>query len=281
MVQVVQKATGQSSGFDFLVWLGQNWAYFVLGILLIIAGIVIYYIIKKWDEERHERDDPVYETYKNYMRDCDLNKDPTKIRKRYKLVNLLWLGIPLVWSENSSRIVTFSGDTIGWYRGHSWSQDGYYILKVYMEKVFLFFESPFLIKVPWKIDFKVALRDKNGKERRDIDGRVMITKKSVDYSKFIETLSNGNIRLWCAGLQKMGYFRFPVFIDKDKNLIDLRSQLKDNIIETSADTMLSRVLSSGSMMVEKAMLHNPHVKYSQMSPEKTKVEVQETGGNEK
>ncbi len=36
--------------------------------------------------------------------------------------------------------------------------------------------------------------------------------------------------------------------------------------------MMSRVMATGSQMVEKAMMHNPHVKFAQLSPEKTQAE---------
>ena len=275
MVEVIKAPVvgGEDGALSFLGWIWTNIWLIVIAIICIVLAFVIYYLFKRMEEERHERDDPVYERYKNYMRDCELNADKSKIRKNYSLVNLLWLGIPLVKKEHSSRIIGMSGELFGFYRGHSWSQDGYYILLCYKEKSFIFFESRFLIKVPYKVMVTVKKLDKiSGEPMLDINKRPIPLRQIIDYSKFMDEFPNGDIRLWSPSLQKISYFRYPVFVDKDKNLIDMRGMIGTNIIEDSQTAMLGRILSTGSTMVEKAMLHNPNVKYNQLSPEKTKVE---------
>jgi len=275
MVEVVQKTTESSligNPFSIVGDIAQYWGYIVLAIVLIILTIVIWQILAKWEDERKERDDPVYEGYKNLIRDCDQGKDKTRIRKNYRLINIFWFGLPFAKSEHSAKIVNYTNEFLGFYRGHSYSQDGYFNILAYKEKVFLFFEKTFLIRCPYYLTITVKKKGKDGKYLKDEDGKFIPEKKKIDYKDWVGELKNGDIKILCTSLQKLSYFRYPVYLDENKKIVDLRKQEKEDIIDLGHDQMLARVLATGSQMVEKAMLHNPNVQYEQKIPEKTKTE---------
>ena len=165
MVEVVHQTTAEaiSSPFSFLYQIAQYWGYILIAIIGLILAIVIWVMWSKWEDERHERDDPVYEGYKNLIRDCELNKDRRKIRKTYSLANLLWFGLPFKRKEHSNVIIDYRDNIIGYYRGHSISQDGYYNLLAYKTKWLLFFEEIFLIRCPKQLDIRLYKKDKDGK----------------------------------------------------------------------------------------------------------------------
>ena len=271
---VNQSQDGITGFFNFLV---AYWGYFAFSIIVIILGIIIFFIIKKWEEERQERDDPIYQGFKNTMRDCMLQMDMTKVKKTYNIINLLWLGIPIVKNEHSARILDFKNQLVGYYRGHTSSMDGYLNLRCYKSKVFLFFEDYFLIKCPLYLDIVIQKKDKDNNIVKDADGKPLNTKKVVHLEHNIDYLPNGDIKLNMTSLQKISYFRYPVYLSDSNLMIDYRKELQEDIVDIGYDQMMSRVLATGSQMVEKAMLHNPYVKSEQLSPQKTKTEQQQDG----
>ena len=274
--QATQQAPDGITGF--IQFLANSWGYFVFAIIIIIGGIIIYFILKKMEEERNERDDPIYQAYKNTMRDCELQQDPAKVKRTYKLINLLFMGLPIFKNEHSARILDFKNNVVGYYRGHTHCMDGYLNLRCYKTKIFLFFEDHFLIKCPLYLDIKVNKTDELGNIMKDEDGKKLTTTKVVHLEKNIEYFSNGDIRINMASLQKISYFRYPVYLADSNLMVDYRMELQEDIINIGYDQMMSRVLATGSQMVEKAMLHNPHVKTEQLAPLKTKVEQQADGG---
>jgi len=274
MAQVVQEVTQQqvnnNSPVSFFMWLGHNWGYIVFALIVLILAIVVFYMLKKWEEERQERDDPVYQGYKNLIRDCELQCDKHRIRKTWSLINLLWFGLPIVKQEHSSKAVNYTNDNLGYYRGHSYSMDGYLNLLLYKEKFLIFFESLFLVRCPLQLYASVYMRDPvTNKILVDSDGKKRITKKKVKFDKYIMFLNNGDMKINCTTLQKYSYFRYPVYVKENAEIVDYRQLLQDDIVVLGQDQMISRVLSTGAEMVEKAMMHNPHVQYNQKSPEKT------------
>ena len=278
MVEVVHQTTSEviRSPFEIFSYLGQNWGLILVSIICIILTFLLIYRFNSREDERHERDDPVYQGFRNLKRDCILGRNDKKIRKTYSLMNLLWLGFPLKKNEHSNVIVDYRDKLLGYYRGESFSQDGYFNILAYKRKFLLFFETVFLIRCPLSIDRKYYERDKVTKKYiHDEKGKVREKIRKIDLKKFIGELSNGDIKIRCTGLEKLSYFNYPVYVDSLNDILDFRKDIQDDVVDLGYNQMLSRVLTTGSSMVEKAMLHNPNVKYNQLSPEKTKAEVQQ------
>jgi len=249
----------------------QNAGAFILGILLLIAIIVIYFIWKKWEDERREREDPVYEAYKKQKSDAMLNANKRKIKKTYSLANLFFLGIPIIWNEHSSKIVNYTNELIGYYRGESFSMDGYMNYVLYKKK-FFFMEELFVLKCPWSLNVKVKVKDENGNYITKNNKFVLENKTVTDFQDYIIKLQNGDIKILCTNIEKKSYFAYPVYLSENKTIVDYREIIGEDLVELTHSTMNSRILSLGAQQVEKAMLHNPNVKYGQLLPEKTKDE---------
>jgi hypothetical protein len=270
MVQVVQQTVAQvpPESTSLLAGFGANIGTILLVLIVAGLGFGIYFVIKNWNEERKERDDPIYQNYKNVLRACNLQKDNSRIRVSYSLWNLLWFGIPFKKIEQSNKIVDYSNNLIGYYRGHIKTQDGSLNLVVYKYKSWLgLVEDIFVIKCPLKLKIRVPLTEKDpgfGKT----DFRIEV----VDLKHQIRILSNKDFRINCANLEKLSYWYIPAYISEDEAILDLRSYVNGDFVEMSSSEMVSRVLSTGHKNVEKAMLHNPELKFQQLAPEKTKHE---------
>jgi len=148
MAQVVsnkvddQPIQGLFSGFE---WIVGNIPWIMVAIVVVALAIGLYYVIRKLDDERKERDDPIYQNYKNIIKSCSQNADKSRINKKYAKINLLWLGIPVVWNDFSNKLYDYHNNFMGYYRGHSYSQDGSLCFLAYKSS-FLFFETLFVLK---------------------------------------------------------------------------------------------------------------------------------------
>lgn len=264
MVEVVQNPTAgviaESSPTDFFHYIINNIGYLILAIILIGLTIGIIYIIRRWEEERQERDDPIYQNYKNIIRGCISQADISRIKKTWSPVNLFWFGLPFIKNEHSNKVVDYSNNLIGFYRGHMYSQDGCLNFLVYRTK-FLFFEQKFIVKCPYNL--KISVVDPKTKKK---------IKKTLNFNDYIIEVQNKDYKILCSNLEKLSYWWYPVYIAKNKEIVDLRNHMNEGLVEISNSELISRVLSLGGKQVEKAMLHNPELKFKQMEPQKTKHE---------
>jgi len=295
MVEVHQAPGGElNQGLDvigqFGQFLGDSWLWLLMSIIICIVGIVIYMILKKNEDERRERDDIIYEQFKNTIRDCRLGamqlmKTPmnkTFIKKKWRLINLLWLGLPFVKHELSSKVLNYRNDIVGYWRGHTVKMEGTMNILVYIDKSLIFFENTFVIKCPLYLPIKtkvidVAASEKENKTvyKTDKIGNDVTEEKLVPFNDYVEDLPNGDIKIYCTHLEKIGFYRVPVYITKNKDIIDLRKELNDRVVQSGYDSLITRVLSTGAKQVEKAMEHNPYLKFEQKLPEKTVNEKRE------
>lgn len=253
-------------------WIGDYWWFIIVLIILGIAIVIIWMIYKKLEEERKERDDPIYERYKATQRDCVLNCNRKWIRKNYAWYNVFVLGLPLFHREHSAKILDIYNNNKGWYRGECTKSEGTLNILAYKHKWLLFFEQTFVIKIPLYCKFKVKIKDKEGLTIKDKKGKFKWKYELWDFRKYITRLPNGDLKLSMADLEEFGYYKRPVFVGEDERVIDMRTKFGEMLLEETYESMYGRVLGTGSQSVEKAMLFNPELKFRQMSPEKTKEE---------
>lgn len=275
VVQQPQSPLSQTTSSLSNIWnfFAENWWVFLAGLIIMIFGIAIYYILKSREEERKERDDVTYEDFKNTTRDCQLQRRPKLIRKKWSPINLLWLGLPIIKTDYSAKIVNYTNDILGYYRGETTKMDSTYNILCYKFKWFIFIEQQFLIKCPMKITVKMQKVDPlTNKVLKDSKGQPITEEKIMDFSKFIDHQINGDIKISCTHLERVGYYRVPVYVTKDKEVLDIREYLGEKLMHSAYSSMLNKVLATGSKQVEKAMLHNPWLVYEQKAPEKTKAE---------
>jgi len=255
---------GQVFGF-----FGKFWKFMLWAIVIFIAGMIIYYLLKKLDDERKERDEPGYQVYKALKKTCMMQADKRRIKKSWSAINLLWLGLPLIKKEHSNKFLDISNKVLGYYRGESSSMDNSINFLAYKRKFFIFFEETFVIKVPQLIKFK----NKNLKTDKE-------TTETIDLTNYMVELPNGDIKIQCVGLERLGlYYYCPVFvIDEKHGKLDYRKVMEGAIVDTTYQAMVQRIVNVGAKMVEKAALTSPDVQARRLTPEKTKEEARaETG----
>jgi uncharacterized protein YneF (UPF0154 family) len=249
--------TGLLSPISFLL---HNWYVLILGVILAIAiGIILYFISSTKDLKR-ERDEAGYFLYKKTVKDCVNGRDKKKYKKTYSfLKNIFWFGIPILKKDESKFIFNKNGDKLGRYRGHVVSQDGTYNILVCTGSILGFMDTNILIKVPMRIKTK----EKGSKE-------FVITQFDLIKEDYLDK----SITISCIGLERTALFYYmPIFSMRQKDgseqIVDLREHMESSVADSTYQVMLQRILSTGQKQMEKAMTFNPHLKYEQMSPEKT------------
>ena len=275
MVDVVveqQATSGGTVGGAFNI-LGQIWQIFITMLpylivitIIVVLGIIIYYLFLKREEEQREKDEPAYYMYKQTIRNCNTNKNDKYIKKTWRLINLLWFGIPLAKKECSMQIRDMDNHLIGYYRGESYEMDNSWNLMLYKEKFFFFWETTFILKIPLHIHTKSVEINEQG---------IKIEKKyQINLMRRVKRLPNGNIKIYCSSIQKVSmYYYCPVFIvDNDRGFLDYRKALEGTIVDNTYQVMVTRLLNTGSQQMEKSMMFNPYLQYAQKAPQKTKEE---------
>lgn len=255
----VQQQSMLAQTFGFFA---KAWKWMLLGVIILILGMVIYYLFKKLEDERKERDEPGYQVYKSTKKACMMQADSKKIRKTWSPINLLWLGFPIIKNEHSAKFLDLSNRILGYYRGEAHSMDNSINYLAYKRKYFIFFEESFVIKIPCILKFKS--KNKSEVEKTEI----------VDLTHFLQEMPNGDIKIDCLGLERLGlYYHCPVFkVSEGKGNLDYRKVMEGAIIDTTYQTMLQRIVNAGAKMMEKATLLSPSMQAQKMGLDKTKEE---------
>ncbi|KKN77147.1 hypothetical protein LCGC14_0363440 [marine sediment metagenome] len=242
---------------------GKAWKFMLWAVILFIFCIVVYYLFKKLDDDRKERDEPGYQVYKALKKTCMLQSDKRRIRKSWALINLLWFGLPLIKREHSTKFLDISNRVLGYYRGEAQTMDNTINYLGYKRKFFIFFEETFIMKIPHII--KVKRKDKKTNEEKT---------ETIDLTGYLKELPNGDIKIDCVGIERLGlYYYCPVFvIDEKHGKLDYRKVMEGSIVDTTYQTMLQRIVNVQAKMMEKATLSNPGVQAQRLGAEKTKEE---------
>lgn len=239
------------------------WIFAALIILALAIGI--YYVTRNHLEERKEKDHPVYANYKRVVEACEAQANPERIQYRRR-----WFFPPFKKDERSAKAVTQTGELIGYYRGHCYTQaDDCFNLLLYKTHSFIFFENLFVLKIPHSIKYSREVEDKDGIKQR-VD-------EKVDLPKMYTITGYGDYQIWCIGFEATSYFKYPVCMDEDKKIFDMSRSFSEKQIEVAHQELLANILAKGSQQVEKAMEHNPHVVSRQKGIERTDQEEKSSG----
>lgn len=285
MVVVVKQdsAIDTSTGFinTTVEFFRSNWKFMLIGAIVVVLFVIIWYLLKKIEEERHEREEPGYQLFKTVKSSCRLNSKEELINKKWNPKSLFLIFtvvgifvIPFIKKDHSARIVDYNGRMMGYYRGEYKGMDDTINYLVYKEKKFIFFEDLFVIKVPLKLRMKVKKREKNGNVALDNKKMHVLIDKAVNLNDMVKFLPNKDIKIYCVSLERIGlYYYCPVFLmDKGEGVLDYRQIVEGAVIDNTYQIMVQRLLNTASQAMEKGMLLNPNLKYDQMAPEKTKEE---------
>lgn len=295
MATVVQETEHVAIDMSFMTktyqFFAHNWKWMILSIIILIIGIVVFYIFKKWEDERKERDEPGYQLYKGVKSSCRLQADKSKIHKTWNPTSLillifppLWWFIPMWRKERSAKVLDAADNLLGYYRGQYISMDNTLNLLVYKKKILFFFEELFVIKIPRLIRFKEPVLDRDGKVLYvDVGGKKIpkLKDRTISFLNMVKPTpgKSGHIKVFCYGLERVGMYYFtPVFMSREGSFIDIRQFVEGAVIDSTNQLMLQRVLNLSAQQMEKGMLLNPYLQYTIKSPEKTKEEEKFEGG---
>lgn len=295
MAEIVQETTTtQSAGTIGDAWSGllyilKNYWWVLLLICIIIAVIVIAFVIwKKKEENDKRRDSAVYATAMNLWESAEQNSKTEWVRNYYSLWNLLWLGIPFKRNEHSVRITDIDRNLIGWYRGHTKTQDGDTVFLMYKSKWLLgLLEEKFLMYCPSRIRTpKMSLIKGNKVPVIDEKGNPLFELRQLPEQLDYDVMRGNEIRIRCNTVTKQGnYYRFPNYVlinDKgQQEHIDMTYDLTQFIAKTNFVVTLESGFSDMSRAIGRAAEFNPYLRYKQKEPEKEKnVEEDDTNTQE-
>jgi len=251
---------------DNLIWI-------IVMLVIVILAVIIWMLFMNNEEALKERDDPAYALYKNHIRTCKLRSDSKRVKTTYSLLNLLWFGIPLKWNEHSCKIVNYDNGMIGYYRGHFESMDNCLNILAYKHKSFIFFEDTFIIKIPMMIKYNEGKSKSNDVKLKN-NPQVKEDLKYLNLRNMIKFWPNGDIKLYCTDVEKVGnYYYAPVFImDSEFGKLDYRKFMEGGIIDQTYQSMLQRIVTEGMKSMEKMPSFNPYIQVAQKSPVKTQEE---------
>jgi len=276
MADVVVAPVQSISNFlnEFFGFIGDYFGLLVAAIIIFILGIVIYMVLKKWEDEKKERDEPGFQVYNNLKRTCMLRAKDYKIRKTvawgwFFFPPLFWMAW-LLKKEHSNKLVNQFDNLIGYYRGECTSMDGSINYLVYKNKLMGLFESLFIVKIP--IQLKLKKQVYNEKTGESIKGR--FNAEIINLQQLIKELPNGDLKLQCTDIERLGqYYYCPVFVINERGVIlDYRQILEGTIADNTYQAMVQRLLNVGARQMERGILLNPNLVYNQKLPEKTKEE---------
>lgn len=261
-------------------WVFDNMGLILLGIGIIITAVVIWFLIAKIKSEQREKRNMQVEHYNNVIRDCKAMAHKWRIKKRRKVV-----GFPFRVDEQSTQVVDMNMNLIGYYRGHCYSMDGALHFLLYKETFFGLMEQQFVLRVPTEYRYEVYLKDSGGNVMFNKDKTYATETKSVPLMGFVQNLDSYRDRstpviIDCISIERLGWFKYPIFLSKNHKTVDLREQENDKLIETGYAMQLNKHMRESARMVDIAMDHNPSLKYTQKEPVKTHEEEQRDHGTE-
>jgi len=267
MAEIIVEATGGVNAggmMDMMMspifFIFQHWYLFLFGLLFAVCIGIIFYMIFNTKDIKRERDEAGYFLYKKTIKDCINGRDKKKFVRTYSFMkNIFWFGLPLLTKDESKWVFNKKGDKLGRYRGHVTSQDGTYNLLICTGTIMGLFDTNILIKIPMRIKFT------NSAKKIEY----------VDFDLIKEDLYDRSTTVSCVGLERTAlYYYMPIFTMYDETakkdvVVDLRKHMESTVSDSTYQVMLQRMLNVGQKQMEKAMTFNPHLKYDQMSPEKT------------
>jgi len=276
MVEVVPtQQPAPATGFSE-VWSGA-WGFigsywWLLLLFAIIIGLVIVVISIYWGKEENDRrrDSAVYATAMDHFESARQNANDEFIRKKYSLLNLLWLGIPFKWREHSVKLVDIDRRLLGYYRGDVKTQDGDTVYLLYKKKKLLgLVEDKFLLYCPSKINVRTESKKNNkfGKEEIVIEIKPHVLPKMLQYDK-----SGNEISVRCNTILRHGrYYYFPNYVvihGDNQSHFDMTEHISKQIAKVNHTRVMETAYSDYSRALGKAIEVNPLLRYNQKEPEK-------------
>lgn len=221
-------------------------------VLLVMAGAVfLFMFLMKWWKTVKERDNVFLRDYNRTIQLCKLQSNPKRTKERaiwlYLLVVTIFVSvmlfvISLVLDDISSFMFAigvfivgltgssilklgrffayhdivqiigqFGAKIIGFYVGECITSDGYKNFLLFNGRKYLFWKNLFVVKVNMNENLKIETRDAKG------------DRKIVEYVLPKDLLIEGEnvIAIKGEGLDKAGYFFYPLIADEKGNIVNM------------------------------------------------------------
>ena len=236
----------------------------------IAVGFMIYY---SQLEEKKEQEDMMYKEYKNSIRTSKKNQDDKMYTSKYSLINLIWLGIPLVRPKFGRKIFDKRSRFIGYYDGMFTDMLGNHNILVWKDKSFFFFRNHFLLRVPTKSymlrEPKQSTNDK--KSNKSLEGeRLGVSWVDLPTNLVIFNIADKTISVQMLNLYKHDYYYYPVFEDDHGRILDLTESINAMNHINSSNNLLTEVIKQAGKSVIGMTKVNTQLVYEQRQPEKVK-----------
>lgn len=254
-VKVVEEGgqTQQQGGmmdplYEIIAFFQNNWELIIAAIIIGALAIGFYFLYKRISDEREQRDNKVYLHFVNVEDSCIENTKKEWINKYWKPSSLWlllipifgWIAIPFVKKESSAKIRNIDGDFVGWYRGHTYLDDGTVAIRYYNSKSFFFFEDTKILLIPTKIDYT----------EKDDDGNKIKKFLKVNPVHF----KDYEIRVSMEGVRKRGmYFYFPVLVTNEGNPIHLSETIIEKLRSNTGYEVIEGLTADYSRQIQKAV----------------------------
>lgn len=271
IVAVPVDNTNEITGvWDTFVYLLSNY-WWVLLLFVIIFGlaVAVYWIYKIKVENDKKRDNSAYHTAMNLRDSATMQAKAEWINCGYSLKNLLVLGLPIWRNEHSARIIDTDRNIIGYYRGHTKTQEGNVLFILYKTRSwFGFVEDRFMLYCPLNMKFNdVSVKNKDGSFN-----------KVGDFASELimwDVARDNTIMISCSTVTKQGMYYFVpnyVFIVNGKQAhLDLTVEIAKDISKKNFIVQLESDYSNMSRAMGKAIEINPQLRFDQKKPEKEKT----------
>lgn len=226
-------------------------AYWIV-LLIMAGGVFLLMFILKWWKSARERDNVFLRDYNRTVQLCKLQANPKRVKERaiwaYSLavtlfVSMLMFVISMVLDDTSSFIFAivvflmgatvssvlkitklfayhdivqvigqFGAKIIGYYQGECITSDGYRNFLLFNGRKYLFWKNIFVIKVNMNENLKIETRDEK-------TGNRIIQEYELPKDLIIE--GESLIAIKGEGLDKAGYFFYPLIADNNGNIVNM------------------------------------------------------------
>jgi hypothetical protein len=263
--------------------------------LVIAAGVVVILIfIMRWWKAAKEKDNIFLRDFNRTLKLCQMSSNPKRIRKRAFWIYILAVGtfisvfmfVIAVVTDNvltfqfassvfvaglvGSLVMKFSGffavfDTvqivgrfgvkvIGYYLGDCITSDGYRNFLLWNSRKFVFWKNKFILKV--NLNDKVRIESHEG----DGDTKKRVVKE-IELPKDLIIEGDSVIAIKGEGVDKSGYFYYPLITDEKGNIINMDLIAFSRSRDVAMLDTLYQQTEDFSKVQRQAINMNPNVRY--------------------
>lgn len=262
VLETPKNNVGAFSGInDITTFFADYWVWMIICLVLIIVAGILWYVIKRMQDDAKLKEDVVYKSYLNILDSCMENSNKLWIRKKWNPTSLLlllipvigWVFIPFIKKERSAKIRDIDGNLKGYYRGHSKLSTGDIALLYYNTKEFIFFEKKKILIIPTSIKVKQGKND---------------SFKNID--SYYLNKNTGEWTIRAVGFERRGtYFFYPTLIS-DNGVIPLEKHITQSLKHYTGYEIIENLTTDFSRQMREAVNMSATVRGSQEMKEPVK-----------